>query len=337
MPWYLTDLVFTLLRLIGALLILSALFLYEDEEGKIQNKVEQWWIKLSDKALSSRSRVTSFMQEVAKLTSNGFDRLLGERLVSLRFTAVSICFSLASCFLLGFLVLPFVHNPQPNVTPQRALLLFFFFTSFGIIPGVFKDRLVHGIWWGLIIAVLLQIIGFLRFVVSTKGLGPALRGSLYVTLPFGFSFLCDLAYIVFTRWILRRISQIDRPYEIMIQVIANFLFLIVLTLVPIFLGVKIGKYSAMAGGALTLSFVLNSIDFFAGSAGLVVAVVLLVHRLFWPALQRPLYAIQRFVPLQKRGWLWGLGVFLLILPKPKHLNVALLKSILYGLQSGSVK
>jgi len=242
---------------------------------------------------------------------------------------ISICLSLASVFLLGFFILRFGHNPQTKILPQDAILFFLFFASFALIPALTESKLMHGIWWGLIIAVLIQITGFLRFVISTKGLGATVRGSLYLILPFAFSFLCDLAYIALTRWILRRISQIDRPYEIIIQVIANLLILVLLTVVPIFLGMEIAKYSVYAGGALSLSFLLNSIDFFAASAGLVVAVVLLIHRLFWPVIQRPVYAIQRFVPLKQKKWLWGVGIFFLVMPKPKTLDMSLLKSIMH--------
>src|ERR1700694_5196508 len=88
------------LNFLGVVFICAALFLYEDEEGKFQNKVEEWWIKLSDKQRASRSRVAAFMQEVAQLTGRGFDRLLGRRLFSFRVIPISIYLSFASFFLL---------------------------------------------------------------------------------------------------------------------------------------------------------------------------------------------------------------------------------------------
>jgi hypothetical protein len=47
------------------LVIYVGLFLYKDEETKSQNKVEEWWIKLSDEQNASRSRVAAFMVAVA--------------------------------------------------------------------------------------------------------------------------------------------------------------------------------------------------------------------------------------------------------------------------------
>ena len=77
MSSFLTNGLFFLLHLLGLVIICAYLFLYEDEEGKVQNKIEEWWIKLSDKQTASRSKVAAFMQEVARLTGSGFDRLFG--------------------------------------------------------------------------------------------------------------------------------------------------------------------------------------------------------------------------------------------------------------------
>jgi len=82
MSWSRIDYVFALLHVLGLMFIFAALFLYEDEERRIQNKVEEWWIKLSDLQRASRSRAVAFMQEVAKLTGRGFDSVMGERLLS---------------------------------------------------------------------------------------------------------------------------------------------------------------------------------------------------------------------------------------------------------------
>ncbi len=104
MPWSPSDCAFALIRALGVLFVCAALFLHENEEGRIQNKLEEWWIKLSDREKQSRSRAVAFMQDVAKSTGAGFDLLLGKRLRSLRVVFISISFSLASIFLSGFIL-----------------------------------------------------------------------------------------------------------------------------------------------------------------------------------------------------------------------------------------
>lgn len=338
MPWSGSDYAFAFLHALGALFVCAALFLHEDEEGKIQNKVEEWWIKLSDKEKGSRSQDAAFMQEVAELTGRGLDRLLGKPLLSLRFVFISISFSLASFFLFAFLSFPLVHNPPAGYI-SGAFRLFLFFLTFALVPawieskallefrwGVIVSTLLKILWWGVIVLALLKIMDFLLFVSRTRGLGPTARGVGYVALPFAFSLFCDLSYIVLTRWILRRISKIDRVYEIVLQVLVNLLVLAILIYVPVFFGSKVVRYSPLAGGVLALSFVLNSIDIVAGFAALVLALLLLLHRLLWPVIERPIYAIHRFAPVRNKKLLWGIGIALIFLPK--HTTTELLKSIL---------
>jgi len=54
--------------------------------------------------------------------------------------------------------------------------------------------------------------------------------------------------------------------------------------------------------------------------------LLLVHRLFWPAIQRPLYAVYRFNPIKEKKWLFTIGVALLLFPH--HVTMEVLKAIL---------
>lgn len=93
----------TILRVLagvaGALSLYAALFLYEDEQGKIQNKLEEWWVGLSDMQSEALSRHTGFMREVARLTTQGFDRLLGPRLLSPSVLMPSSFYSSASLLL----------------------------------------------------------------------------------------------------------------------------------------------------------------------------------------------------------------------------------------------
>jgi hypothetical protein len=37
---------------------------------------------------------------------------------------------------------------------------------------------------------------------------------------------------------------------------------------------------------------------------------MLLHRLFWPVIERPLYAVQRYA-VEKKEWLWVVGAALL--------------------------
>lgn len=118
---------FIVVHFLGVLFVCAGLFLYEDEEGNFQNRVEEWWIKLSDKQKESRSAVAGFMRQVARLTGNGFDRLFGHGLFSVRVIPVSIYLSLASVFLIIFIMFPRIKNTSA-VHRQDALFWFVFFS-----------------------------------------------------------------------------------------------------------------------------------------------------------------------------------------------------------------
>jgi hypothetical protein len=183
MRWSLLDFVVLALRASGALLICAGLFLYEDEEGQFQNKVEQWWINLSDIQRASRSNVAAFMQEVARLTGKGFDQLFGQSLFSLRVVPVSIYLSLASPCLFLFIMLPHVKH-DPSVTRQGTLSTFAFFLALALVPALFRNKWVIAIWWAIIPTTILSWSGIFIFLFRTRGPRSVFYGIGLITLAF---------------------------------------------------------------------------------------------------------------------------------------------------------
>src|SRR5579872_995736 len=152
-----------LLRLLGAVLIYVSVFTYEDEDRRIQDRVERWWIRLSDKQRESRSRVAAFMQEVARLTGEGLDGLFGRRLLSVRFVVVSIYLSLASFFLLILVIWGRIQKTG-GVTRSGAFFWLLYFLALALGPAFIHNKYFMAIWWSVIPAVLITISGFLVFV-----------------------------------------------------------------------------------------------------------------------------------------------------------------------------
>ena len=163
MPLTAINGVFFAVRLVGVFLISAGLFLYEDEEGRFQNRVEEWWIRLSDIQTASRSKVAAFMQEVARLTGAGFDRLFGRRLFSIRIIPVSVYLSIASVFLLIWLMFPKIKNTG-GVHRQYALFWFVFFVVLAVMPAILDSKWLLALWWAIIPVNLLGLSGFLAFL-----------------------------------------------------------------------------------------------------------------------------------------------------------------------------
>lgn len=192
------------LHCLGWVLVCVGLFLSEDEENRFQNSIEQWWIRLDDAQIASRSRVASFMQGVASLTERGFNRLFGPRLFSLRVIPVSIYLSLASCFLLFVIVWPWMKYSGP-ATRHAAFLIFAYFVALALIPALTRSRFVLALWWAIIPAFLVfGLGGFTAFLFKTRGSHFTLKLIGYVSLVFGWSLVFDLIYIALTRFVLGR-------------------------------------------------------------------------------------------------------------------------------------
>src|SRR5262245_50863504 len=72
----------------GLLLLYAAFFMYENTEGQVQNRLEEWWIRLDDSRRSAASWQAAFLKKVAETSNRFFDRVFGTRLLPLRAAAV---------------------------------------------------------------------------------------------------------------------------------------------------------------------------------------------------------------------------------------------------------
>lgn len=201
--------------------------------------------------------------------------------------------------------------------------MFLHLFAFAMIPAISESpnlpwkswlpKLIRVYWWALVAWRALEAAPFLMFLLTFSPRGKVSGAQLFgiLALCLGFSLLFDISYIAFTRWILRRISRLDRIGEILLVAALQILFLSGLLILPLFVGSKLIPLSGTFGLAMVLSIVLNLIDAFATIAALIVAALLLLHRIIWPALQRPIYAIQRMSHINRRGWLWSAGIALL--------------------------
>lgn len=82
--------------LVGSVMFLFTGFLYENEEGKIQNRLEGWWCKLDDAANSSLNINFRIIQGFARRAQAHIERLFGKKLISTQSIGVSICWGMIS-------------------------------------------------------------------------------------------------------------------------------------------------------------------------------------------------------------------------------------------------
>lgn len=93
--------------LVGLFCILTATMLYPNEEGKIQSKLEDLWVRLDDYRHSVISRYVIFLQQVAGLEAYALDEIFGRELFSGQSYSISFWFSLVSIMVASL----FQHDP----------------------------------------------------------------------------------------------------------------------------------------------------------------------------------------------------------------------------------
>jgi hypothetical protein len=150
----------------------------------------------------------------------------------------------------------------------------------------------------------------------------AANAAIFLPLLFGLSAICDVSFILFTRWTLRRISSSNTVRGILLWIFLLLLFLVLIVIAVPLAGIGVMEHSMLVGGVLLFSVFINSIDIVVMLATLMIAALFLTHRIVWPLIQRPLYAIQRIEIVDPKEWkkrkrsLWVLGVFLIVIAIP---------------------
>jgi hypothetical protein len=328
------------LRLIGCLLIYAAVFIYEDEEGIWQNRLEKWRDRIKRARTSSLSKLSVFMGGIAELTGKLFDHLFGKTLFSVRGVGVSVCYSIASFFFSLQLISLWKKMPPMSF---EGWALVTFFAVLGTVPAIVGGEERETLWiWGLAIfaSVVFPILKFADIVRVKFGLARTLGGLLFVIVLFGISFACDVLYIALTRWMMRKASQAVQFPKIIGIVLLNALLGITLALGPFALGFILLMSTVKLNGpqslgvfsvGLMLGPILNFVDVVACSVFLLLMLFVLVHRLIWPVLERPLYACARYGVIKNKKLLWALGGTLILVPSHSvSIWEWLLKTVLHG-------
>jgi hypothetical protein len=91
--------------LLGLFFVLTSILLYPNEDGRVQNILEDFWVRVDDYKKSAVSHHSQFMTHVAKFETQVFDKLFGPELFSVQALALSCCFSLFSVSLVQLIVL----------------------------------------------------------------------------------------------------------------------------------------------------------------------------------------------------------------------------------------
>ncbi len=339
--------------IVGLICIYSALFLYENEQGKVQSTLEDWWLRIDEKQHSWLSRHTTFMREVADLVGRAFDQLFGKRIISFQSVSVSTCYSIASFGLalillkyilkippmtLSLLEISFGFNVTFNFLKDPTIDIFAIicmiawiagFLTLGNLPALVSARRIKR---PFLITLLLSVLGPMTFILwaSVLHVIDSRKSLIVMSIALIGGAISDTVFVAITRKILRWTAGLDSFIKIAGSIVLNcaiavlfiagpisFLFISLdIDFIPVAGGPpEIGSFSAPLHTQIILLFSLiamtNLMIAVCVSAFIVFALVMVVHRVLWPVVARPTYALQR-VGIARRSKLLGtMGIILL--------------------------
>lgn len=294
--------------LLGLFFVVTGIVLYPSEDGVIQSKLEDVWVRIDDVQQVALSRQARFLQSVATIETDWLDRLFGHKLFSFRSFASSACFSAASVtFVIIF----------PDTSNQFSL--WFFLIGFGtavvclalvVVPALFPQwrfRKYLDFPIAIIAACALVV------VLAAAGFGVDKVGTIIALIAA--SFVSDYLFIAVTRRLLRMIKSMKNYVVVVFIIVVNLACAWCLVVIPLDWGeghlLDDGFiYEKLASPVIAFSF-LNYADAALALLFAVLCALLLIHRLFWPLLNRTLFKMQDIGTKGRRSILVTVGIWFL--------------------------
>ncbi len=297
-------------------------FLYEDEEGRLQNRIEDMWVSINDKAKISGNKTSVLFEKVAGLVTRVFDRVLGKRLISLQLVGVSSSAGFASlflaigvaCLLAFYLIVLGGASLSENVLKGTAVLFILGLATLFISFLCLALAAMPSLWpspWGVglsLIPISLVSYGVIRlmlihalFNIQTEMLIAALIVSV----------LADVFLLAVVRLTVRRVSAQTNTINITIAILAQTTIIILFVVGPFQTGLHL---MATAGNKPTgpsmfaiYVAVFNAFTGLACCLFIFLLLFLLLHKSIWPIFSRFLYPLARYRVILRHGLMASIG------------------------------
>lgn len=319
--WHLVHLIARPVEaLLGVFCVLTAILLYPDEQGKIQSKFEDFWIRVDDFQNLALTRHAAFMTQVAKLETRLLDRIFGSQSISLQFVVVSACLSLASTTAAILTLSPwmFVDLRQVIGAILRAFVLFFCGPLILVIAFfLLKNRTAR------LLLFMLSVALFAVWIIQMTDLfgasdSDSLSGATIIASTFVGGFISDIAFIAAMRRLLRFAGQMTQSLRV-VAAMALAMIAAGCLMGPLFLllhaAFKTGQPDlGDFGKGLLIGVWVSLADTFDAILALlfvILALLLLVHRAIWPLLTRTLFRMTDIGTKGRRAILTLVGLALL--------------------------
>jgi hypothetical protein len=294
---------------IGVLAIYVGCFLYEDEEGKLQNRVEE--LSQSLKARRDAGESLPLVSTVAGFINHILDRILGKRLFSLRMAGISTCFSLSTLF--GFMALLF--HLFDEFAPEGAGVVAEVSALVCLVAAMLGSK--YPSRWTTALCLLPPIITLIH-TPDTNLLFTQPFLSIILLLV---SLLSDIFLVLAIRVTLRTLLRRPTLKLFVTALIGQLAIILLLLLVPLIAAntLQDNGWITSSGGLLGYGAAIFGMNISSGIVSLAFICVLLfflLHKIFWPIASRIIYPIARFKILQNRKFMVGAGATCLAVVSP---------------------
>jgi len=294
--------------LIGCLAYGLAFFMYENEEGKLQSRIERLWVGIDDRALLIGSRTAAFFNKVAEAETRGLNRIFGSQLLSFRVLGVSTSASCAGALLF---VAFFNDGRGSGSIDARHFVEISFIAGFICLILAFLPALLA--WrWCAVLSLLPSLLS-LFYLAGVMLIHRSPRTAILWCMALLFSFLSDVLSIAIIRLMIRRIASAIGIFRIAQAILLQLLCIFLLFFAPLLPQLISSKGNrgvvTLALGVfafLNISTVLLSSVFFA------MLFVVILHKAFWPLIGRLIYPVARHEIVRNRKVMAGVGTACLL-------------------------
>jgi hypothetical protein len=134
---------------LGILCLSISIFLYENQEGRIQSRLETLWIKIDDLQKATISKHLGFVRVISEAMLSIVNRIFGEIAFSLQSVCVSACYGTAIvyfCIYLGSLIITKFTGISYFKEPINVFYVASLAFIYGTIPGFIKNRKALFVW-----------------------------------------------------------------------------------------------------------------------------------------------------------------------------------------------
>ena len=332
-----------LVAVVGCALLYMAFFLYEDERGQIQNRLEKMWMSIDDGAREARGRNTAFLREIVRIADSTFDSIFGSRILSWRSIIVSACYSISSY------AISCVAGTLSNesLVSSRLLPVRIAFLLGWLAPPV--QLFPTHAWKSACIAVIFGLLGSLPTLIPERrviawlamtglGIGGAFSLVLHADSGARLSFLMLMALLLAVgsdflllsadRKLLRWSLSAPRMRGLLAIILVNVL-LGLLVLVPQFFLTDLPRkeWEQMTWTVVLLACSANLFTTFIAFLIVLSATTLVLHRLIWPLVARPIYAASQFEVIRNSKLLGSVGITCLLAAFPDSSFLQRLKQL----------